>query len=243
MRLADLTWGEVKEYLSKGNNHLIIPVGTCEQHGDHLPLNNDTLVTEIMAQELSEQTGVLVAPALNYGVNLPCDRLLSGTTTITPEILNSTILAITEWWRDQGFQLFILMTYHGDPFHIEAMSSLGRDIALLELGNIDYSDILEKQATIRHSCEAETSVALCLYPEKVRLDRIKEHDIPFERFRDYLFHINCNQPPNYVGCLGFPSYATTEKGNEIVRRTIAKMLSDYQEIVAKYTAGNDPGGK
>ncbi len=234
MRLSDLTWGEVKEYINKESKYLIIPVGTCEQHGYHLPLNHDILVVEHMAQELSEKTGILVAPTLNYGVNLPCDRLLSGTTTVTPEILKSIILSITEWWRDQGFQLFLLMTYHGDPFHIRALSGLGKDIGLIELGNIEYSDILEKQSTIRHACEAETSVGLCLYPERIRFEQIKEYDIPFEQFREYLFHANLNQPENYVGCLGFPSYATQTKGIEIVKRMYDQMMKDYIEIVEKY---------
>jgi len=104
---------------------------------------------------------------------------------------------------------------------------------LIELGEIDYTDILEKQDTIRHSCEAETSVGLYLYPEKVRMDQIKECDIPFEQFREYLFHENTNQPENYVGCLGFPSYATREKGKEIVKRMVDQMMTDYHEIIEK----------
>jgi len=42
MRMETMTWEEVENYL-KTNNELIIPVGTCEQHGKHLPLNNDTI--------------------------------------------------------------------------------------------------------------------------------------------------------------------------------------------------------
>lgn len=56
MKISDMTFDEVKEYL-KSNNTPIVPIGTCEQHGCHLPLNNDILITEYFADLLSEKTG------------------------------------------------------------------------------------------------------------------------------------------------------------------------------------------
>jgi len=69
MLLADMTYIEVERYL-ENNNGIIIPIGTCEQHGAHLPLNNDILGVEYFAKVMSEKTGLLVAPTVNYGVNL-----------------------------------------------------------------------------------------------------------------------------------------------------------------------------
>ena len=63
VRLEDLTWKEVEAYL-RSNRHMIVPVGTCEQHDPHLPLNTDTLVANRLAEYLSEQTGILVGPTL-----------------------------------------------------------------------------------------------------------------------------------------------------------------------------------
>lgn len=69
MKLEELTWKEVEEYL-KTDKRLIVPIGTCEQHGLHLPLNTDTLVADKLAEYLSQETGILVSPTLNYGINL-----------------------------------------------------------------------------------------------------------------------------------------------------------------------------
>jgi len=226
MLMADMTWNEVKKHISEVNDNLIIPVGTCEQHGYHLPLGNDTFIAEYMAGILSEKTGALVAPAINYGVNLPCDMHLAGTTSIKPEILREIIVSITDWWRQQGFRHFLLLTYHGDPFHIQAMENISDDIRLYELAEIEYSDILEKQSAIRHACEAETSVALCLYPEKVKMESVREHDIPFEAFRKYLFHEDSSLPEGYVGSLGYPSFASKDKGSIILDRMIDRMIND-----------------
>jgi len=231
MLMINMTWSEVEKYISEVNNNLIIPVGTCEQHGYHLPLGNDTFIAEYMANVLSDKTKALVAPTINYGVNLTCDVHLAGTTSIKPETLREIVVSITDWWRRQGFKHFLLLTYHGDPFHIQAMENISDDVKLYDLSEIEYSDILEKQSSIRHACEAETSVALCLYPEKVKMDSVREHDILFEDFKKYLFHEDDNLPPGYVGNLGYPSFATKEKGSKFIGRMIDKMIDECYDFV------------
>ena len=68
-----MTWEEVRIWL-EGSDALILPIGTCEQHGPHLPLSTDTLIAEAFAARIAEETGIPLAPTLEYGVNLPCDR-------------------------------------------------------------------------------------------------------------------------------------------------------------------------
>ncbi len=233
MKLMDLNFNEIENYIKNVNNGLIIPVGTCEQHGSHLPVSTDTRVAEYMATLLSEEKGMLIAPTVNYGVNLPCDRLMYGTTTITEQTLHDTLTSIMSWWQDQGFKSFVILTCHGDPFHINAMSNLGDNVLYIEPeGEIDYSDILEAQECVRHACEAETSIALYLFPEYVKMDKVKEHDILFPDFKDYLYHKKEGQPNGYVGNLGYPSYATKEKGEEIIKRMRKYLFLAYEEFTA-----------
>jgi len=226
MKMAEMTFAEVKAYLPSCSD-LIIPIGTCEQHGYHLPLNNDILMAEFLADRLSEATGCLVAPTVNYGVNLPCDRLFSGTTSLTPALLHSIIESIIDWWRIQGFSRFFLLTFHGDPFHVEALSGIRKDVILLDPCDIEYGDVLQKQTSMRHACEAETSIALYLYPEKVRSGCIREHDIPYDAFESCLFHQKDTPPDGYVGNLGFPSAATAEKGRILLERMVDKLIAEY----------------
>jgi len=223
--MVDMTWNEVEKCIVKVNDNLIIPVGTCEQHGYHLPLGNDIFIVEYIANILSEKTNALVAPTINYGVNLPCDMHLAGTTSIRPETLTEIIVSITDWWRQQGIKHFLLLTYHGDPFHIKAMGKISDDIKLYDISEIEYSDILEKQSSIRHACEAETSVSLFLFPEKVKMQSVREHDIQPADFKEYLYHQKSNLPPDYVGNLGYPSAATKEKGNRITNRMLDSTIN------------------
>jgi creatinine amidohydrolase len=179
MKLEEFTWKEVAERL-KAERRLIVPIGTCEQHGPHLPLNTDTLVTEKIADYLSEKTGILVAPALPYGVNLPCDRVYAGTCSSTKELLRDFVRSILDWWKAQGFEWFFLLSAHGDPHHIEALETIDpTSVNVLELYDFDMTAVLEKQQGPKHACEAETSVMLHLYPEKVRRAEMQDFEIPF----------------------------------------------------------------
>jgi creatinine amidohydrolase len=218
MRLDKLTWLEVKQYL-KHNKSMIIPAGTCEQHSKHLPLNTDTLITECVSDFLSEETGIVIAPTINYGINLPCDRYYSGTNSLTEPILQKLLSSIIEWWKLQGFEKFYILSAHGDPVHIKALSEADRaNICVLELYNLDIEDILEKQKKAKHAGEAETSVMLFLYPEIVRKNKIEDFETHFEVFKDYLEHKKIEPIKGSPGCQGYPSVATKEKGRIIFSR-------------------------
>lgn len=111
------------------------------------------------------------------------------------------------------------------------MEKISSDIKLYDISEIEYSDILEKQSSIRHACEAETSVALFLYPQKVKMELVREHDIQFDDFKKYLFHEVNNLPEGYVGNLGYPSFATKEKGSKIISRMIDSMLNECYDFL------------
>jgi creatinine amidohydrolase len=215
MKLNELTWKEVAEYL-QSDKRLLVPVGTCEQHGPHLPLNTDTLVAEKIAGYLSEKTGILVAPTLHYGVNLPCDRGFPGTCSTTRELLRDFLRSILKWWKIQGFERFFLFSAHGDPHHIEALETIDpATLCVLELYDFDMKTVLEKQQGPKHACEAETSVMLYLYPEKVRRDKIQDFDMPLDEFKPYLLHEKTGPIEGSPGNLGYPSCASTEKGRKL----------------------------
>jgi len=138
-----------------------------------------------------------------------------------------------KWWKYQGFENFFIITFHGDSFHIDALSDISENVYLIEAYEIDYSGILDKQSTMRHACEAETSIALCLYPEKVRTMLMDESDIVFDDFREYFFHEKCEKPDGYIGCLGYPKSASAEKGNILVKKINDWVLSEYYKAILK----------
>ena len=78
-RLKDMTPVSVGERLLERST-LIVPVGTTEQHGPHLPLGCDTIIVERLADDLSESFGILRTPAVEYGVQAAAHPLPGGAT-------------------------------------------------------------------------------------------------------------------------------------------------------------------
>lgn len=232
MHLNGLTWEEVRDSLGE-HDALILPAGICEQHGTHLPLGTDTLTAEYVAERVSERTGVLIAPTLNYGVGLPCDHVFPGSTSVRAVSLRGIVSALARWWTRQGFRHILVLTAHGDPFHLDALRRAAPSVQVRDLYDIPLDDILTHQHAPRHACEAETSVILHLAPEAVRLDRVQDFQTPFEAFRPYLCHQRRSPIPGSPGCQGFPSAATAEKG----RRILERMVDSTVEWVAGITAG------
>ena len=236
MRLSDMTWSEVREYL-KTRDALIVPVGTCEQHGRHLPLSTDTLVADAFALRLSQATDVAIAPTLPYGVNLPCDTYTPGNAGLTFEALRSSVASLLSDWHRQGFRKFFLLTAHAcavDGFgfaHHEALKQAA--LPLLERGEAsvyvlfpfwtDLGDLLEGQSGVGHACEVETSLALHLFPELVRTGMMSDPE-PWEdvtRYDPFIAGVAQGPPgEGWRGGTGRPSLATAEKGAAILERCL-----------------------
>ena len=226
MKLNLLSYKEIEKYLQK-NDSLLIPVGTCEQHGLHLPLCTDTIVAERMCDDVSKKMGILVAPTVNYGVNLPIDDHMTVTSGITYEILKATLESITTYWAQQGFKHFFFVSCHGDFFHVRALNDVGGSSTVIEGYDVDIADLLDKQVCARHACEAETSVMLYLYPKLVNMDKAKDFDVPIEKFLPYLEHKASKKLAGYTGNIGYSTYATKEKGKQIYER----MMQNLEKII------------
>jgi creatinine amidohydrolase len=110
MRLEDLNWMDVESYL-KTDDRIILVLGSCEQHG-FLSLLTDVRIPQALADAASQESNVLVAPALNFGVS-PYFLEFPGTISLQP----STYLAVFEDMLESlihhGFKRILLLNGHG----------------------------------------------------------------------------------------------------------------------------------
>lgn len=247
MKLAEMTWPEVADYLKK-SDALLVPLGTCEQHGPHLPLSCDTLIAEAFAEAVGERTGIAVAPTLAYGVNLPCDRFVPGNAGLSPDGLRECVRGLLGDWSRQGFRTFFIVTAHGcavDGFgfgHHEAIKQAA--LPVLEEGGgrvfvlfpywIGLDDLLERQTGVEHAGEVETSLGLYLFPDRVHMDRAvdgpaEEDEARYEAFPEGV----ALGPPaaGWFGAEGSPTAGTAEKGRAIFERCLERLV----EVVARAT--------
>src|ERR1700722_7515763 len=90
-RLGDMSWTDIRDEIAKDPVPIVLlPIGVVEQHGAHLPLKEASIVPDWVASRISERTGALVAPVLNYGYS-PTFRWYPGTINLQA----STLQAIT----------------------------------------------------------------------------------------------------------------------------------------------------
>jgi len=116
---AELTMQEVKE-AAKADKVIIIPFGSVEEHGSHLPLCTDSIQPEYVALEAAKRTGSLVAPPLKYGV-CTTTRFFPGTISISFHSLYRLTVEILEEFIRNGFKRFLLLSGHAEEEQMTAL--------------------------------------------------------------------------------------------------------------------------
>jgi creatinine amidohydrolase len=114
MRLEDLNWFDIENYL-KNDDRLILIIGACEQHG-YLSLSTDTKIPQALADTASQQTGVLIAPPLHFGAS-PSFLAYPGTISLKITTLLDVAEDIVRSVYRQGFRRLLILNGHGgnDP--------------------------------------------------------------------------------------------------------------------------------
>ncbi|HEX5581854.1 MAG TPA: creatininase family protein [Gemmatimonadaceae bacterium] len=218
-RLKEMLPGEITAVLAR-DPRLIIPVGTLEQHGPHLPTGCDTIIAERLAEDLSAEFGVLLAPTLEYGVNLDTERGEAGTAAVRRKTLHRFLNDLLTDWEEAGVREFILLTAHDDDPHQEALATVittEARVRVVDLFTIPLGDLLEGQQGAMHGDEVDTSLMLHLAPHLVRPHLASDYMLTRDELRRYRRGW-LRVPRESAGSLGRPSLATAEKGALIYDR-------------------------
>ncbi|MEE9615076.1 MAG: creatininase family protein [Thermodesulfobacteriota bacterium] len=237
MKLTDMTMKEFEEGLKKTKT-LIVPYGTVEAHGTHLPLSTDTFVIERVAEEVARRVPVFVAPPVHYGVCSSTGRH-PGTLGITPETLRRITRDIVRDGCDKGFRNFILVSGHAGGLHTSAMKEAAETV-VEEIDGINVAaftiyDVLPPEAFKiaetkgdSHAGEMETSLILHLLPELVK-GRSKEEypDLP----KPFIVRDKVKYWPGAVW--GNPEKASAGKGKkffDIMVETLTDVVRQIEKL-------------
>jgi creatinine amidohydrolase len=112
MRIIEMSFDKVRDYLYQGGSGIVIPFGTVEPHGPHLPMGTDCLLAQSIGEKIAEKFGWLTAPTLNYGVNNSL-AVYPGATTIDEKTYSDYITQLIEGYVKIGFTHIILSNGHG----------------------------------------------------------------------------------------------------------------------------------
>ena len=158
--LGERTWTDLD-----GTRTLLVPVGSLEQHGPHLPLDTDARIAAAVARRAAEgDPAVLVAPAVAYGASGE-HQAFPGTLSIGHEALRALLVELGRSASEWAPRLVFVNGHGGNlPTVPEAVAQLRherRDVAWFGCG-VPGGDA--------HAGRTETSILLALDPSVVRLD-------------------------------------------------------------------------
>jgi creatinine amidohydrolase len=131
MRIEDLNWMDVEEYL-KHDDRLMLVVGACEQHG-YLSLLSDVKTPLALADAASKQTGVLVAPPMNFGSS-PYFLTYPGTLSLRLSTLMDAVEDIVRSAFGHGFKRILVLNGHGGNSGLKArLTELANELPGLKM--------------------------------------------------------------------------------------------------------------
>ena len=260
IKLDEMTWPEVAEVLKK-SNAVVVPVGSTEQHGLHLPLNVDARCATHMAEQAAEkvndghQIRVIVAPAITYGETSTFSLAgFTGTIGVSVDTLIRVIEDIAREFITQGFKNIIFVNGHaGNVISINtALKKLSIDypdaglyaLNWFALGFEVVSEVCKSKVRM-HADEVETSVSLVIQPENVYLDKaVKEYPsyslsekwvFPDAFGPSRVFYHSRKKFPirakGDAGVMGDATVASKETGEKVIKAVVDNLAEIIVEVV------------
>ena len=254
MQLGQQTWPDAKNLADRV---VVLPLGSLEQHGHHLPLLTDTLIgTEIARRaeaELGEAT--LFLPPLWVGAS-DHHRAFPGTVSVSNEVYVRLLIDILESLIvSGGFRRILLLNAHGGNIVPARMAVYDVQLRhkkdkpdlwlaagtwwLLAAPQIAAIENIA-QESVSHACEMETSMILRLRPELVKQEAAQGANIAFES----AFYVPDFSAPSRVdvarafdqlsktGAFGHPETASIEKGEALFAAAVEQVVAFVRELAA-----------
>lgn len=239
MKLGDLTWPEV-EALDK-DKIVILPFGSFEQHGRHLPLLTDTMIVTAIAEqvETEREETVLLLPTLWLGYS-PHHLGFPGTLTVESgtyiDILRQTLNSLIEL----GFRKILILNGHGgnDCTVRIAMREVRRKQKNIDnLWLVIMSEWTEAQKML-HACKVETALMLHLRTDLVHMEEAKAE---LKEFHSDFYSFDFDKPDvvtldyalrevTKTGALGHPEMATEQEGEELLQKMVSETIRFVDEF-------------
>ena len=256
MRFDDLTVPEIAA-LDRERTMLVLPVGSVEQHGRHMPVGTDTLLAQSVALGAAEKLlgRVAVLPPPWYGFSAH-HMQFAGTVTLQASTMIALVEDIVGSVVDHGFRRVLILNGHGGNGGVIDVlaSTLGHrfhgkariaSTTYFQLGREAIAALRESEpGGMGHACEFETAMMLAVRPDLVAMERaVATHPDPGSRYLTTDL-IGASAIRTYhdfsdlaeTGALGDPTLATPEKGARF-HAAMVEALSEFLEDFSSWRMG------
>jgi creatinine amidohydrolase len=252
----DQSWPQMQEHLDK-KSLLILPVGTTEEHGPHMPVDTDARIAEAygesLAKALAPEIPLLLMDTIRYGYSMQIMRQWPGTIVVRTRVFMDYVFDICRSVLDMGFEKLVVLDCHGH--HGGALNVISRElcdatdksIAIIspaKLSADEFNAVRKSEpGGVLHACEWETSVLLYMSPEVVDMSKATNVDI-MRYHSDFVagdgamgrqrvtwstWYLQRSQTCVY----GDPTVATAEMGKLIMEAATANGARFIRELWAK----------
>lgn len=234
--LEEQTWQTVERAIEAGTDTVIIPVGSIEQHGPHLPLVTDAVIGEELAARIARRLGdAFVAPTIRPG----CSRHhmdFPGTITVAASTLMDVIHAYCDSLAEHGFETVVLLPSHGG--HFAPVNTVAPEVAdetglgVVTLADLDrYMELMNEgmereglaPEPVIHAGGTETSAVLAIRPSLVREEAFESGRE--EPVATSLLLARGFRPLTENGVLGDPR-ESSEAAGEAILETVAEAYAE-----------------
>jgi creatinine amidohydrolase len=215
MRLADATSLE-----ASGAGLVLVPLGSLEQHGPHLPLDTDTAIAEAVARDVAaELPEAWVAPPIGYGASGE-HQSFAGTSSIGTDGLTMLLVELVRSMRTWA-QRVVFVNAHGG--NVRALTT-AVDQLVAERHDVSWVPCRTEDLDL-HAGHAETSLMLHLRPESVRLSRVEAGNTqPLSQILPAMIAGGVAAvSPN--GVLGDPTGASAHQGKQLLEAMVTDILA------------------
>lgn len=211
----------------------IVPIGSLEQHGAHLPISTDSIISERIATLVADELGCFVLPVISYGVSFEHQPMFN--VSLKDSTLSKTLCEICVSLSAQGIKEIILINgHHGNTGVLQYLSqnvstTIHSDIRIFA---INYWNAMHKR--LDHAGEVETSLVLAISPELVKMEKAEPNSKKLIKSRIAYSTLTTatGSFPKLTGngVWGQPRKASKLKGNRLLREIVTNLVHVISEV-------------